>query len=382
MIDCKKFSDGELEALHEELDPAAAAELAAHAATCSSCSARFERLRKHRSRILAVAIEPVAPGFEDRIMAAVDAAMARRAAPAGAIATIGPALAAAKPAAANAEPSEGGAKIFRFMSRPAFSVAATFVLVIGAAAVLMSRGMSKSMAPMASSADQAPAASGALADNRQAPDEEVAAAAAPAAMATATAPMVAPVATPTPMAFNEPRGRADGDPMAAAAAGGAPPSQPKPAAIAPPPPHAAAKVAAPRSGAGSSATDPAFAAATSLASSGRCAEALPKLEALAATHPEAKLHAARCVAQLQGCVAAAPRFDRAAQDNAGTETGHAASLEAAKCRQSIAVGGGGGGGARHASPRKAVPASQPASPPPSPAAAPAAPAQPAPAPAQ
>lgn len=86
--------------------------------------------------------------------------------------------------------------------------------------------------------------------------------------------------------------------------------------------------------ASSRAGDPALDAAKALAAQGRCREALPKLEALSATTPEADLYAARCVAKTRGCAAAEPRFDRAAQTNAGTEVGSRAQLEGAKCYQS------------------------------------------------
>jgi hypothetical protein len=69
-----------------------------------------------------------------------------------------------------------------------------------------------------------------------------------------------------------------------------------------------------------------LAGARSLVAAGRCSEALPKLEALKGSHPEAELYAARCTGSCG-------RFDIAAQRNAGTETGNRATLEGAKCYQ-------------------------------------------------
>lgn len=309
-MDCETFKNSEIDALYSEgegreLDSAASAAMSEHAATCSSCGPRFSRLRGLRARVLAVAIEPVATDFESRIMAAVDAGLAQ----------LPSQLAArrdsAEAPAAAASPEGGGAKILRFMSRPSFAVAATFVLVIGAAAVLMTRGAMKS-APMAASANQesAPAARAASADDSPAASAMAMATAAP---MVAAAPALPPGAAP------------------------AEESEGKLALNAPPPPSptsaAFAKKAGPAKPAVTRADDPALASAKALVAAGRCNEALPKLEAMKANVPEAELYAARCIAKTSGCTAAAPRFDSAAQRNAGTEIGSRATLEGAKCYQ-------------------------------------------------
>ena len=304
-MDCETFQNSEIDALYSEgegreLDSAASAAMSEHAATCASCGARFSRLRGLRARVLAVAIEPVATDFESRIMAAVDAGLANRATPPPAEAAL---AAAAKP--------EGGAKIFRFMSRPSFAVAATFVLVIGAAAVLMTRGSTKN-APMSTASQERSPAARAASANDSTP------AASAMAMATATvAPLVAAApALPGAMA-DESEGRL---------AFNAPPS---------PSPTSApfARKAGPGKPTEVRADDPGFASAKTLANAGRCGEALPKLEALKANVPEAELYAARCIAKTSGCAVAASRFDTAAQRNAGTETGSRATIEGAKCYQ-------------------------------------------------
>jgi thioredoxin-like negative regulator of GroEL len=74
-----------------------------------------------------------------------------------------------------------------------------------------------------------------------------------------------------------------------------------------------------------------FRAAKSLYDAGRYAEALPKLDALASSDPAAALYAARCAAKTKGCAAAAPRYDRIAQERAGTAPGSRAALEIARC---------------------------------------------------
>ncbi|MDB4937364.1 MAG: very large tegument protein [Labilithrix sp.] len=301
MIDCSTFHDCELDALYSdggdaaELDAEGKAAMAEHVASCADCAARLERLRRTRHRILSVAVEPVPQDFESRIMAAVDAGLARRAASS-------PALVAASPMGAahrGPEPQTGGAKILRFMSRPSFAVAATFVLVLGAGAILMTRSRSMKStarsdeAPAAVAASPAPAASAAQSPAEDRDDL---------ALATATAPLSPPAAV-----------------AAAPAAGG-------------PPPMMAAKAAKPPLS--SAADDRAFTSAKALYAANRCAEALPKFEALKANIPEAELYAARCIAKTRGCTAAAPRFDQAAQANAGTEAGSRAQIEGARCYQS------------------------------------------------
>jgi thioredoxin-like negative regulator of GroEL len=290
VIDCSTFQSSEIDALYSEgddareLDAEGSAAMAEHASTCAACSARLERLRATRGRILSVAIEPVPQDFESRIMAAVDAGLATR-------------------AAAPAKAESGGAKILRFMARPSFAVAATFVLVLGGAAFMMTRSASmKSMArsddaPAAAEASPAPAASMA----RAASDEgDPSANGFAAATTTATASPPAAVVAAAPAA---------GAPVAMASKASAKPSAP-------------------------SADDRAFTAAKALVTAGRCPEALPKLQALAPNNPEADLYVARCIAKTRGCAAAAPSFDHAAQTNAGTESGSRAQIEGAKCYQS------------------------------------------------
>lgn len=302
MIDCSTFHDCEVDALYSEgaereLDDEAMVALTEHAKTCTACAARLERLRDNRRLVLSVAVEAVPGDFESRIMAAVDAALAKRAAAAPAPA----------PAPAAAAPAGGGATILRFMARPSFAVAATFVLVLSAAAFMMTRRSS----PMAalSRSDEAPAA--------------VAASAASPVMAAPPAVTVAVL----PAGESAPYASA----VAVAAATAAPPAY-----AMSPPPAAGAPVALAAKGAKPAAgpQNPALESAKALASAGRCAEALPKLEALAPSAPEADLYAARCIAKTRGCAAAEPRFDRAAQTNAGTEIGSRAQLEGAKCYQS------------------------------------------------
>ncbi len=285
MIDCSTFHNCEVDALYEEgaareLDDEAAASLEEHAKTCPECAGRLERLRDNRRLVLSVAVEAVPADFESRIMAAVDAALARRA------------VVAVAPAPA---PS-GGATILRFLARPSFAVAATFVLVLSGAAFMMTRN-GTAMKSLASS-DEAPAA----------------------------APMAAASAfTPVP---------AEQGAVAQATATTAPPlpAVAMAPAAADPSPITGARMA--KSAGARAVPSPALDAAKALAAQGRCSEALPKLEALSATTPEADLYAARCVATTRGCAAAEPRFDRAAQTNAGTEVGSRAQLEGAKCYQS------------------------------------------------
>ena len=290
MIDCSTFQNCEVDALYQEgsareLDDEAAAALEEHAKSCPACAARLERLRDNRRLVLSVAVEEVPADFETRIMAAVDAALAKRA-----VVAVAPAPSAAS----------GGATILRFMARPSFAVAATFVLVLSGATFMMTRNSSRTaMRSLASSDEAAPAA-------------------APMAAASGFA------AVPVPAE--------QGIIVAQATATAAPPAAivMAPAASDPSPITGArmAKVAAARAG------DPALDNAKALAAQGRCNEALPKLEALSATTPEADLYAARCIAKTRGCAAAEPRFDRAAQTNAGTEVGSRAQLEGAKCYQS------------------------------------------------
>jgi hypothetical protein len=301
VIDCSTFQNCEVDALYSEgaereLDDEAMVALTEHATTCSACAARLERLRDNRRLVLSVAVEPVPGDFESRIMAAVDAALAKRA-------PVAPVAPAAPPA------TGGGATILRFMARPSFAVAATFVLVLSAAAFLTTRSNS----PM-----------GSLARSDEAPAAVAASAASP---AMAPPPPVATVAAVTP---EEVAPYASAVAQATAAA---PPAFAMPPSVAggSAPVALAAKAARP---AATGPSNPALESAKALASAGRCTEALPKLEALSASAPEADLYAARCIAKTRGCAAAEPRFDRAAQTNAGTEIGSRAQLEGAKCYQS------------------------------------------------
>jgi hypothetical protein len=382
VIDCSTFHDCEVDALYSEpgsreLDEEASSAMAEHVATCAACAKRYARLRGMRSLVLSVAVEAVPRDFESRIMAAVDAGLAQRASSAGAApaahlaAVPGPAAAPLpSPPRAPAAPAEGGAKIFRFMARPSFAVAAGFLLVLGAGTLILVQG-ARSPKSAALSADEAPAMAAAPA------------APAPAERAVAPAVAIATVAAPAVA------GSVADDPNAGAVALAEAPA-PKPMAFAKSA-RPAAKPSAVR------ADDPAFTAAKSLYAAGRYAEALPKFEALTATHPEAELYAARCIAKTRGCAAAEPRFDSAAQSNAGTEIGNRAQIEGARCYQQTGdlvsarkryeaakdegsaeatkalealdgrTGPGAGGGA-HAAPKAAAPvarppAAEPASPP-------------------
>ena len=322
-MDCTTFQESEIDALYGELDAAASAAMAEHAATCPACAARFERLKGTRGLVLSVAVEPVPTDFESRIMAAVDAGMAKRAAPPApmlaAVPMIGGAPHGMPPGRVpHAKPEAGGAKIFGFMSRPVFAAAATFVLILGGAALLMTMTQRAKQSPMAASAaDNAPIASAMTPVPMGEPAQGAVAAADPAVAATATAA--------ASMAF------AENSKLAPAAA-------PPPMAPGAPPVVVAAKAvsARPASGAGGGAAggdDRALAAAKALYAQGRYADALPKFEALRANNPEADLYAARCIAKTRGCAAAAPRFDQVAQNNAGTDSGNRATLEGARCYQ-------------------------------------------------
>lgn len=325
MIDHETFRNSEIDALYGELDEEASAAMAAHAATCVDCAARFERLKKTRGLVLSVAVEAVPNDFESRIMAAVDAGLAKRAS----VIPIGRAAgtAAGASAAGAAPKAEGGAKVVRLLSRPSFAVAATFVLVIGAGALILARsGTSlKSMAandesPSMAAAPAAPgltpvpmsAASGAVALGEA--QAVATATAAPTTMAVAPPAVVAPQ-TGGAVAMND-------DPFGGPRAS-APAAKPSPATR-----------RGPAGKSGSSADDRAFASAKSLYDAGRYADALPKFEALSGSNSEADLYAARCIARTRGCAAAEARYDAAARTNAGTETGSRAQFEGARCYQS------------------------------------------------
>ncbi|MDB5216908.1 MAG: very large tegument protein [Myxococcaceae bacterium] len=393
MIDCETFRNCEIDALYGELDAESSAAMTAHTATCADCSARLERLRKTRGLVLSVAVEAVPNDFESRIMAAVDAGMAKRA-------SVIPIGRASAPAGTGvpAPKAEGGAKIFRFLSRPSFAVAATFLLLVSAGALVLVRSgtslksmakndespsmqaapMSPGLVPVPMPAE-APAASGALA--------EATATAAPTTFGVAP-PVVQPQGPAGAVAMND-----------SSEMNGLPRSAPAAKAVAAAPAAVAAAPSKRKAGkaSASDADDRAFAAARSLYNAGRYADALPKFNALSASNPEADLYAARCIAKTRGCAAAEARYDTAAQTNAGTETGSRAQLEGARCYQStgdvVAArkryqaakdealleneaakaledldhtgGGGGGSGGAHAAPKPAerAPEPAPASPP-------------------
>lgn len=326
-LDHDTFHSMEIDGLYEELDGPSAAALRDHAASCGSCAARFERLRRARQRGLAALAEAVPEDFESRIMAAVDAALARRAG--------GPLLIAARmPSNAPAPPQAAqgvSGKVIPFFARPSFAVAATLILVLGAAAILSQTTMARKASPMATSMDEsAPAA---VAASGLTP---VPMAAEPVAAATATAEGAVALG-------GEQAGKAaqaPGDPPAArpmARVAAAPAAEPAPAAML----AAASTPAAPprkSTAAGGSAQDPSFAAAQALYNAGRYAEALPRFEALKASNPEAALYAARCIQKTRGCAAAASRFDAVAKGNSGTAVGSRARQEADSCESKAAAG--------------------------------------------
>jgi hypothetical protein len=347
-MDCTTFQESEIDALYGELDAAGSAAMAEHATACASCGPRFDRLKGTRGLVLSVAVERVSDNFESRVMAAVDRGLAARMAPLVPI-TAGPHAVHGRPSALPSTPpmapaptpkQEGGATIFKFMSRPAFAAAATIVLVLGGAAIIMTQGSMK-RAPMAASNDNgasAPLAS-AMSMPAAAPaaNDPVAVGQASAAVAGEPLALVAPTATaatPQPvLAFNE------SAPVAAPTAAAEPPSlaakrpqKPVVARSAPPPPAAAPARSTNATGAAGG-DDRALAIAKGLVTAGRCTEALPKLEALKSSNPEAELYAARCVQQMRGCPAAGARYDSAAQANAGTPVGERANLEGARCYQ-------------------------------------------------
>jgi hypothetical protein len=321
-MDHDTFQATEVDALFDELDEGASASMSEHAASCVPCGERLGALRSTRARALSVLSEPVPEDLESRIMAAVDAALAKRAGGAGGAGGESKAGAAA---ASTAGAPEGAAKLAALFSRPAFAVAATFVLVLGGAAVLLQAGARKS-APVASADfDQVPMASGAVAMT-------------PEPAATSTGALAAAVAAAAPPAAMPPSAAASAVAMAESADDPSAPAQA--GALAPSPPPRAmggamAKVGSVPAAAEPPPPDPRFASAMSLFEAGRYAEALPRFEALKATTPEADLYAARCVAKTRGCAAAAPRFDAAAASNAGTEAGSRARLEGGQCYQSI-----------------------------------------------
>jgi len=378
---CAEFDDAMMDELYGELDAATSDRLAEHASACASCAAKFSKLKSTRSALGALVVTPPEE-MESRILAAAAAAeAAMRAGPAPmpsnviALPTahhardLGPSLAPGP----QPPKQEGGAKVFAFLSKPQLAAAAVVVLVLGAAAfTTMSVSMKRS--PMASSeADQAPAAVAASAAPSPAPAAP-GAADEPSPMATATtiaaaqeapAPAASAAAGPAFAATPPP-------PPAATMAGGAlalndraeeakTMKKAAPGAARPRPPSAAPPAVAPAAKApdGKAAND--FDSAKRLADSGRCAEALPALEALAPTDSRADLLAARCVRSTQGCGPATTRYDAVATRNLGNATGATAQREKQQCQISLDHEGtksGAAAPAQHAKPAK--PATDPA----------------------
>lgn len=291
-MDCQTFDSSLLDALYDELDTGASTAMDEHATGCAACASRIARLRKTRDLVSPALELPLPDGLEARILAAAESAMDAKA----------PAAARAPDAASGdviplADRKKRGG-IVALLSRPQLAVAATFVLVLGAAVLLQTAGTVKREAAPAAVAERAPAAEEAR--EPSAPGAQATAVAS--ALAYATPPPPAPVAAPTAAA-----------PMAAKAGGGG-------AALG----RAESKPSERR-------RDPAFDAAKALFDAGRYAEALPRFQALAATTPEAELYVARCIANTSGCGAALAHYDRAASSNAGSESGSRAALEAARC---------------------------------------------------
>ena len=280
-------------------------------------------------------------------MAAVDAALANRSG--GERAQGGPVIVprpshlhgvAQPPTATNAPPggAGAGAKVIPFFSRPSFAVAATLVLVLGAAAILGQLSMAKKASPEATAAAPAAELAASSLTPMPMPEQPVAA-----ATATATAPAAAsPVLA---LAANEasPSDETDNaNGLAERGRTGAPAAAPRPAARrpamvaandpAPPPPSPAkSKPIGGAAGGATGSTDGSIGAAKGLYNAGNYRDALPRFEALRASSPEADLYAARCVQRLSGCGAAIPRFDGVASRNAGSDIGNRARAESESC---------------------------------------------------
>ncbi len=277
-MDCETFDASLLDALYGELDDASATAMDAHAAGCASCAGRLAKLKRTRD-LVRPAIEAALPtALEERVMAAANAAME---APKSNVVR----LADRRQEAEESRATSGGA-IVRFLAKPQLAIAASFLLVLGAAIVFKSAKQEASPA-----AEIAAGPAGAAARGGAPP--------------TVAATIAAEEAEPSPVA----------PPAFAAAEGFAGPSE-------------GAKASA---GARARAHDPTFAAAKALYDAGRYAEALSKFEPLAAHDPEAALYVARCLAKTKGCDAAAARYDDVARRAAGTESASRAALEAARC---------------------------------------------------
>ncbi|MBX3225051.1 MAG: hypothetical protein KF795_31330 [Labilithrix sp.] len=325
VMDCQTFDSSLLDALYDELDEDAARAFDAHAASCAACAERRAALETTLARVRP-ALELKAPtGLEARVLAAAEAAAGTSAssveAAAGASTSSaesvedavregededegkGKVIALADRARPRGEAKRRG--VVALLARPDLAVAATFLLVLGAAAVLIN-GSKREAAPSATA--QAYADEGVPAASAHAPPV-VAATAAPESSAIAYAvPLPAPAAAPRAEGASDPNelAPAKGKAGAMGRADGTPP---------PAPPD----------------RDAAFVAAKALFDAGRYAEALPRFESLTPSHPAAELYVARCIANTQGCGPAIARYDRAAQQNAGSETGSRAALEAARC---------------------------------------------------
>lgn len=374
---CEQFEDAMMDELYGELDAAGSDALAEHAAACESCAAKISKLRSTRNALGALVVTPP-EDMESRILAAAAAAEAAMSMPPAMPSNV-VALPFAQhgremaPPPGQKPPQEGSAKVFAFLSKPQLAAAAVVILVLGAAAfTTMSVSMKRSSPMAASEADNAPAAVAASA--AQAPMGAPAPAATATTivaqeesspMASAAAPSFAtppPAAAPAPaptmaggaLAFNSDP-NADGPAMkkarpATKTVHAPPPAQPAPAA--------AAKAPADSKEGGS------FESAKKLADAGRCAEALPTLEALAPSDPRADLLAARCVRNTRGCAAATARFDEVATRNSGNATGATATREKQQCQAALdhaEAKPGAGTPSTHAKPAKpAVEASPPA----------------------
>jgi hypothetical protein len=321
-MDCASFRELELDLLYGELEAAGRAEMTEHSGACDACAARFDRLRRTREVVAGALAEPVPSALEARVLEAVDAALAAPRASAtsadGAPAQNrasevagdagGPALHAkqtgdARRSAGETADARRSAKVFAFLSRPQLAVAAAFVVVIGAVA-LFARTRADSAGFAAGAA--APAVEAARADDQRGSPR----------FAEAKATAVAPSRAVASAGAGGLEPGALGAAPPTAGGGVAPTAQPR------------ATLAAGRSAAG---PDPALGEAGTLYAEGRCAEALPKLEALANKNGEADLYAARCVEQTRGCSAAAPRYDAAARRHAGTSIASEATLDSARC---------------------------------------------------
>ena len=338
-IDHDTFHAMEIDGLFEELDGSGASALNAHAASCETCGSRFERLRRARQRGLAALNEHVSEDFESRVMAAVDAALAAR--PSNVV-SLYSASASRAPSLPNAAGPMPPAKVVPIFARPWFAAAASLFLVIGAAAILSQKAMSKKDATFSMS-ESAPAAT-MPAGQAAAPAEFAATATA----APATPPAVVALDSPTLAASAVPpvnlTGKADDGALAFNSA----PPKSAPRAMKPsvnsdpsPPPVAAAHAAPARAGGGASSTgnDITFAAAKQLYTAGRYREAQAKFEALQSGNPEAALYAARCVQHTSGCGVAVSRLESLVTLYAGTSVGDRATVDLNNCNAALGRSG-------------------------------------------